>query len=59
VYYRELIARYGHHLALNWNIGEENQNTDAQRKAFAAYFQAVDPYNHPVVSLSIHDLVLI
>ena len=24
VYYRELIARFGHHLALNWNMGEEN-----------------------------------
>ena len=23
LYYRELIARFGHHLALNWNIGEE------------------------------------
>ncbi len=24
LYYRELIARFGHHLALNWNLGEEN-----------------------------------
>ena len=23
LYYRELMARFGHHLALNWNIGEE------------------------------------
>lgn len=23
VYLRELIARFGHHLALNWNLGEE------------------------------------
>ena len=23
LYYRELIARFGHHLALNWNLGEE------------------------------------
>ena len=23
LYYRELIARFGHHLALNWNMGEE------------------------------------
>ena len=28
LYYRELIARFGHHLALNWNLGEENTNTD-------------------------------
>ncbi len=59
VYYRELMARYGHHLALTWNLGEENQNTAAQRKAFAAYFKAVDPYKHPVVSLAIHELLLI
>jgi hypothetical protein len=52
VYYREVIARFGHHLALNWNIGEENRNTDPQKLAFAAYFQSVDPYNHPVVSIS-------
>jgi hypothetical protein len=58
VYYRELVARYGHHLALSWNIGEENQNTDAQRKAFAKYFEAVDPYNHPLVRLEIHELLL-
>jgi hypothetical protein len=35
LYYRELIARYGHHLALNWNLGEENTNTEQQRKDFA------------------------
>jgi Putative collagen-binding domain of a collagenase len=49
LYYRELIARFGHHLALNWNLGEENTNTDAQRKAFADYFKEIDPYAHPVV----------
>ncbi|MDQ3290325.1 MAG: DUF5060 domain-containing protein, partial [Bacteroidota bacterium] len=31
LYYRELIARFGHHLAITWNLGEENTNTDAQR----------------------------
>jgi hypothetical protein len=49
LYYRELVARFGHHLALNWNLGEENTNTDAQRRQFADYFEAIDPYNHPVV----------
>jgi len=24
LYYRELVARFGHHLAVFWNIGEEN-----------------------------------
>ena len=49
LYYRELIARFAHHLALVWNLGEENTNTDAQRKAFANYIRALDPYRHPIV----------
>ncbi|MHC4147986.1 MAG: DUF5060 domain-containing protein [Planctomycetota bacterium] len=49
LYYRELIARFGHHLALVWNLGEENTNTHAQRKAFATFFKNNDPYRHPVV----------
>lgn len=57
LYYRELIARFGHHLALNWNLGEENgqwgsvkkyQNT-TQRKAMAQYFYDHDPYHHLIV----------
>ncbi|MBN1816218.1 MAG: DUF5060 domain-containing protein [Sedimentisphaerales bacterium] len=49
LYYRELVARFGHHLGITWNLGEENTNTDQQRKAFAKYFHDLDPYGHPVV----------
>ena len=49
LYYRELIARFAHHLGLVWNLGEENTNTDAQRKAFARYIKELDPYDHPIV----------
>ena len=49
LYYRELIARFAHHPALVWNLGEENTNTDEQRKAFAQYIHDLDPYDHPVV----------
>ena len=49
LYYRTLIARFGHHLALNWNLGEENTNTDAQRIGFADFFAEHDPYRHHVV----------
>ena len=61
LYYRELIARFSHHRALVWNIGEENgwedrkrgnsgrANTHDQRKAFASYIREVDPWNHAVV----------
>ena len=58
LYYRELIARFGHHLALNWNLGEENDLYDSDElndtngsrvKAYAMYFKDLDPYNHHVV----------
>jgi hypothetical protein len=49
IYYRELVARFAHHLAVVWNIGEENTNTDAQRKAFADRLRALDPYDNPIV----------
>lgn len=49
IYYRELIARFGDNPGLQWNLGEENSNTDAQRKAFADYIKSVDPYDHPIV----------
>ena len=50
LYYRELIARFGHHLALNWNLGEEiNNASTAQKKAWAQYLWDHDPYHHPIV----------
>jgi hypothetical protein len=49
LYYRELIARFGCHLALNWNLGEENSQTEQQRKDMARYFYDQDPYRHNVV----------
>lgn len=49
LYYRELIARFAHHPALVWNLGEENTNSDLQRMAFSQYIQQTDPYDHPVV----------
>jgi len=55
LYYRELIARFGHHLGLTWNLGEENgyvkwspkaQNDDDRRQS-ATYLRTHDPYkNH-------------
>ncbi len=49
LYYRELIARFSHHLALNWNLGEENTQTTAQRQQMAQYFYDNDPYRNHVV----------
>jgi len=53
LYLRELIARFGHHLALNWNLGEENDQTDIQVIEMADYVRQVDPYDHHLV---IHSL---
>ncbi|MEO0473825.1 MAG: T9SS type A sorting domain-containing protein, partial [Bacteroidota bacterium] len=56
LYYRELIARFGHHLALNWNLGEEHdiwsELNDANQtliQSYADYIRAVDPYDHHIV----------
>jgi hypothetical protein len=48
LYYRELVARFSHHLALVWNLGEENNTPDADRKEIAAYIRGLDPYDHPI-----------
>jgi hypothetical protein len=34
---------------LNWNLGEENTNSPQQRKQFAEYIRAIDPYDHLIV----------
>ncbi len=53
LYYRELIARFGHHLALNWNLGEEvgyiNEVSTDKKVKWANYFATHDPYQHPIV----------
>ena len=46
LYFREMIARFGHHLALNWNFGEENTQTYAEQVAMFDYVASIDPYGH-------------
>lgn len=46
LYFRELIARYGHLLALNWNFGEENTQTLEEQRAMFDYVAKIDPYQH-------------
>ncbi|MHC4510165.1 MAG: DUF5060 domain-containing protein, partial [Planctomycetota bacterium] len=48
LYCRELVARFSHHLAVLWNLGEENNTPDADRKVIAGYIRELDPYNHPI-----------
>ncbi len=49
LYFRELIARFGHHLALNWNLGEENTQTPEEQRAMAEFIRDTDPYDHLIV----------
>lgn len=57
LYYRELVARFAHHHAIFWNLGEENGPADfsphgqstAQRKAMTNWFKENDPYQNPVL----------
>jgi hypothetical protein len=49
LYFRELVARFGYELALNWNLGEENTQTTEQQRAMAQYIHDLDPYHHHIV----------
>ncbi|MGI9552639.1 MAG: DUF5060 domain-containing protein, partial [Aurantibacter sp.] len=48
LYYKELIARFGHHLGVVWNLGEETNRTSKQLKSYASYIRGIDPYDHPI-----------
>ncbi|WP_299532570.1 DUF5060 domain-containing protein [Ulvibacterium sp.] len=57
LYLRELLARFGHHLGMNFNLGEENgpadftpiAQTDEQRKEMTRFITKIDPYDHPIL----------
>ena len=57
LYLRELIARYGHHLGVTWNIGEENGpaswsplgQTHKQKIDMINYLKQTNPYPSIVV----------
>lgn len=57
VYLRELVARFGHHLGVTWNMGEENGpadwtpvgQSDQMRKDMANYLKSTNPYPNYVV----------
>ena len=52
LYYRELIARFAHHHALIWEIGEEIDRwryfTTQDVKDICNSIKALDPYRHPI-----------
>ncbi|OFY62565.1 MAG: hypothetical protein A2V64_08550 [Bacteroidetes bacterium RBG_13_43_22] len=57
LYLRELIARFSHHLAITWNLGEEHNpvewspygQTYNDTKLMADYIRATDPYDNFIV----------
>jgi hypothetical protein len=53
---REIVARFGHHLGLRYNIGEEHGLKTDQIKAIATCINGLDIYDHPVVSHSYAEL---
>ncbi|MFT7587946.1 MAG: hypothetical protein ACI959_000151 [Limisphaerales bacterium] len=50
LYYRELVARFAHHPGIIWNLGEENTNSDWQRKQHASYIRDLDVYDHLILT---------
>ena len=57
LYLRELVARFSHHPAITWNLGEEHGpvewspygQTVGDTKKMADYLRMIDPYDHPIV----------
>ena len=48
LYLREIVARFGHLLAVHFNLGEENSQTPRQVRDMARWVSELDPYGHLV-----------
>ena len=48
LFYRELSARFGHLMAIKWNLSEENDFHVSKLIDFAEFIDSVDPYDHPI-----------
>jgi Bacterial Ig-like domain (group 2)/Carbohydrate binding module (family 6)/Domain of unknown function (DUF5060)/Secretion system C-terminal sorting domain/Putative collagen-binding domain of a collagenase len=49
IQYREMVARFGHHLGLEWNISEEYGGTVASAIPRIDWLASIDPWNSPRV----------
>ncbi len=49
IYFREMVARFNHFLAVSWNMGEENTQRPEEVRAQMHYIDSLDPYDHPLV----------
>lgn len=50
LYFREMVARFGHHPGIIWNIGEEANEiySNNEQISYANMVKEIDPYDHPV-----------
>jgi hypothetical protein len=48
LFYREMVARFGHLLGVKWNLSEENDYDVEELRSFAAYLDYWDAYDHPI-----------
>jgi len=48
LFFREMVARFGHALGLTWNLSEENAFSNGSTITFADLLRKFDPYNHPI-----------
>jgi len=48
LFYREMIARFGHHPAIRWNLCEETDFNAATLSSFAQWITDLDAYEHPI-----------
>ncbi len=60
LFYREMIARFAHHPALQWNLSEEYNLKFRLHpktvKSFAGYIASLDPYHHPITVHHAHEV---
>ncbi|MFC1760714.1 DUF4832 domain-containing protein [Planctomycetota bacterium] len=56
IYYREMIARFSHHLGWRYNIGEEPTMSNAEVRKAAELLRSLDPYGHPIGSHCSHKI---
>jgi len=48
LFYREMVARFGHHPALRWNLCEETDFSATTLGSFAQWITDLDAYEHPI-----------
>ena len=46
LYMREMVARFGHHLSVTWNIGDDISVSEASIRS--KFIDSVDPYKSPI-----------